>query len=153
MPLQGIGQWVESKFCIHGRAVPPESRGARRAHCGSCSRVAEIRPCIELEKKWETTGRVRKGVSRVTLTRDSLSAHPAREVAAVKAAWWRVSGKVSSMQIFGVFFRQDCMHQVYHRPKLHEPRASAASTRLVPQPGSSLWQPLPVVKMMTYSQS
>jgi hypothetical protein len=38
-------------FCIHERAVPPESRGARRAHCGSCSRVAEIRPCIELEKK------------------------------------------------------------------------------------------------------
>jgi hypothetical protein len=29
MPLQGIGQWVESKFCIHERAVPPESRVAR----------------------------------------------------------------------------------------------------------------------------
>ena len=45
---------------------------------------AEIRPCIELEL--ETTGRVRKGVSRVTLTSDSPSAHPAREVAGVKAA-------------------------------------------------------------------
>ena len=39
----------------------------------------------------------------MTLTSDSPSAHPAREVAGVKAAWWWVSGKVSSMQIFGVF--------------------------------------------------
>jgi len=42
---------------------------------------------------------VRKGVSRATLTRDSPSAHPAHEVAGVKAAWWWVSGKVSSVQI------------------------------------------------------
>jgi hypothetical protein len=59
--------------------------------------VAEIRPCIELEKKWEITGRVRKGVrkgvSRVTLTRDSPSAHSTREVAGVKAAWWWVSAR------------------------------------------------------------
>jgi hypothetical protein len=37
-------------------------------------------------------------VSRVTLTGDSPSAHPAREVVGVKAASW---------QIFGVFERQD----------------------------------------------
>jgi hypothetical protein len=40
-------------------------------------------------RKWETTRRVRKEASRVTLTSDSPSAHPNREVAGVKgASWW-----------------------------------------------------------------
>jgi hypothetical protein len=37
-------------FRIHERAVPPESRGARRSTCGSCSRVPKSGPASNLEK-------------------------------------------------------------------------------------------------------
>jgi len=52
-------------------------------HMLQLQQSAEIRPCIELEKVG-TTGRVRNGVSRVMLTSDSPSAHPAREVAVLR---------------------------------------------------------------------
>jgi hypothetical protein len=50
MPLQGIGQWVKSKF-LHSR----KGRFHQRAeglgeHMLQLQQGAEIRPCIELEK-------------------------------------------------------------------------------------------------------
>ena len=92
-PVGRVEVLVFTKGRFHQRAEGLDE------HMRQVQQSAEIRPCIELEKVGETTGRVRKGVSRVTLTSDSPSAHPAREEAGVKAAWLWVSGKVSSMQI------------------------------------------------------
>jgi hypothetical protein len=59
---------------------------------GNYSRVPKPGPASNL-RKWETTSRMRKGV---TLTSDSASAHLARKVASVEAG---------SIQIFGLFAR------------------------------------------------
>jgi hypothetical protein len=64
-------------FRIHERVVPPESRGARRAHAAAAAGCRN-------QRKWETTAWVRKGVSRLAPTSNSPSAHPAREVAGVR---------------------------------------------------------------------
>jgi hypothetical protein len=75
------------------RTAPPEEREgdgrARRGHGAAAVQGAVIGPASKLERFGNPEGRVRKGVSRVTLTGDSPSAHPAREVVGVKAAsWW-----------------------------------------------------------------
>jgi len=74
-------------FRIHERAVPPESRRARRAHAAAAAGCRNQALASKLEKVGEATGKVREGVSRVTFTSDSPSDHPAREVAGVKVAW------------------------------------------------------------------
>src|ERR1700734_1720038 len=81
-------------FRIHERAVPPESRGARRATCGSCSTLPNQALHRNL-RKWGSHRQGEEGASRVTLTSDSPSARPAREVAGVKAVGGWVRGKGS----------------------------------------------------------
>jgi hypothetical protein len=81
-PVGRVEVFVFAKGRFHQRAEGlDEAHAAAAAGCRNQALHRTLR-------KWETTGRVRKGVSRVTLTSDSPSAHPAREVAGVKAAWW-----------------------------------------------------------------
>jgi len=87
-------------FRIHERAIPPESRRARQAYAAAAAGCRNQALASKLEKVGEAAGRVREGVSRVTLTSDSPFAHPARDVAGVKAAWGWMSGKMRSMRSF-----------------------------------------------------
>jgi len=93
LPLQDIGQRGKLKLLYWRKGGSTRAEGGGRAQLGHVSAAAAA-GCRNLAlhrtlRKLETIGRVRKGVSRVTLTDDSLSAHPAREAAGVKAtSWW-----------------------------------------------------------------
>src|SRR2546423_366147 len=84
-PVGRVEVFVFSKGRFHQRAEGLDE------HMRQLQQGAEIRPRHRNLRKWgKATGRVREGVSRVTLTGDSASAHPARDVAGVRAAWWWV---------------------------------------------------------------
>jgi hypothetical protein len=82
MPLEGIGQWVESKFLYSRKGGSTRGKMPGRKQRGQAIAVSNL-------GNVETTCKMKKGVSWVTLTNDSPSAHSARQVAGVKAAaWW-----------------------------------------------------------------
>jgi hypothetical protein len=67
-------------FVFIERMAPQEETGGINEHDAATEQKqqgAEIRSWIENSKLWKVAERVRKGVSRVMLTGDSSSAHPA----------------------------------------------------------------------------
>jgi hypothetical protein len=106
---------ASQSFCIYRKGGSTRREGeltsATRPCCfSSSSRMPKSGPASKLERFGKPQGRVRKGVSRVTLTDDSPSTHPLLTLLARLRVLRRHRGgsvKVSSMEILPLFLCQD----------------------------------------------